>query len=172
MLNKKDLFHSFAFLRVLASSRWLLVFLASVGLAFAAVIEIIKDVPSIFVYPTDGFLPFNIHRASQTIVSLYLRGTTFSEPKGVASALLKSDQDPHSPQNDVVVTVIGVNSGAGEIIYNVGLKDLRRFGSLGRADKQFMAPTGVAIDPDGEVAVAATGNNPTALRKHAVIRIT
>jgi len=146
-------------------------FLAA-GFAFAAGVQIIKDVPSTFVYPTEGFLPFNIHRGTQTMLSLMVPGATFSDPRGAACALLKSDHDANSPQNDVVITVIGVNSGAGELIYNVGLKDLRRFGSTGRGDKQFSAPTGAAIDPQGDVAVADTGNDRIALLKHDGMRLT
>jgi len=153
--------------------RWfalLIGFLAAAGV-LASGVEIIKDVPSTFVYPTDGFLPFNIHRGTQTMLSLMLPGAKFNDPRGAACALLKADHDPHSPQNDVVVTCIGVNSGAGEIIYNVGLKDLRRFGSPGSGEKQFLGPTGCAIDPDGDVAVADTGNNRVAILKHDGMRL-
>ena len=153
--------------------RWfalLIGFLAAAGV-LASGVEIIKDVPSTFVYPADGFLPFNIHRGTQTMLSLMLPGAKFNDPRGAACALLKADHDPHSPQNDVVVTCIGVNSGAGEIIYNVGLKDLRRFGSPGSGEKQFLGPTGCAIDPDGDVAVADTGNNRVAILKHDGMRL-
>lgn len=146
-------------------------FLAFAGAAFAAGVVVLKDVPSTFVYPTGGFLPFDIHRATQTMLSLMLPGASFNDPRGVACALLKVDHDPKSPQNDVVVTCIGVNSGAGEIIYNVGLRDIRRFGSSGRGDKQFMFPTGAAINPDGDVAVADTGNDRIALLKHDGLRM-
>ncbi len=152
---------------------FLIAFLLSLaGLAFAVSLEVLKDVPSTYVYPTDGFLPFNIHRGTQTMLSLMVPGCSFDDPKGVACALLKTDHDPKAPQNDVVITCIGVNSGAGEIVYNVGLKELDRFGSPGKGPKQFMAPTGAAINPDGEVAVADTGNNRIALLKHDGMRLT
>ncbi len=147
-------------------------FLCISGLAFAAGIQVVKDIPSTYLYPIDGFLPFNIHRGTQTMLSLMVPGANFSDPRGVACALLKTDHDANSPQNDVVITVIGVNSAAGEIIFNVGLKDLRRFGSTGTGDKQFMAPTGAAINSDGDVAIADTGNNRIALLKHDGMRMT
>ncbi len=146
-----------------------MMFLAA-GLVFASGVQVLKDVPSTFVYPADGFLPFNIHRATQTIASLYA-GCSFDDPQGVACALLKSDHDPKSPQNDVVVTVIGVNSGAGQLLFNVNLKDIRRFGSPGSGDKEFLHPTGAAIDSDGDVAVADTGNNRIALLRHDGLRL-
>jgi DNA-binding beta-propeller fold protein YncE len=149
-----------------------LVFFALAGLVFAAGVEVIKDVPSTFVYPSTGFLPFNIHRGTQTMLSLMLPGCSFDDPQGVACALLKSEHDPNSPANDVVVTAVGVNSGAGEIIFNVGLKDIERFGSVGHGDKQFFQPLGVAIDSQGDIAVADTGNNRIALLHHDGLRVT
>jgi hypothetical protein len=142
------------------------------SLGFGAGLQVLKEVPSTFVYPTNGFLPFNIHRGTQTLLSLMLPGCSFDEPRGVACALLKTDHDPKSPQNDVVITCIGVNSGAGEIIYNVGLKDIRRFGSTGHGDKQFSRPMGAAIHPDGQVAVADTGNDRVCFLKHDGLRMT
>ncbi len=134
-------------------------------------VTFLKNVPSTFVYPTNGFLPFNIHRGTQTMLSLMLRGATFDNPQGVACALLKTDHDPKDPTQDVVVTLVGVNSGAGEIIYNVGLKDIKRFGSTGKGTGQFLNPTGVAINSDGEVAVADTGNHRIVILKHDGLRI-
>ncbi|HEY5038746.1 MAG TPA: NHL repeat-containing protein [bacterium] len=155
----------------MASWRWIAVFLLFAGFAFAAEVETLRDVPSTYMYPPRGFLPFNVHRGTATLLSLMVPGAFFNDPRGIACALLKTDHDPNAPQNDVVVTVIGVNSGAGELLYNVGLKDLRRFGSLGKGDKQFTAPTGAAIDADGDVAVADTGNNRVAFLKHDGLRL-
>lgn len=147
------------------------VFLFSLGVASAAGVQIVTDIPSTFLYPSEGFLPFNIHRGTQTMLSLMVPGCGFDDPRGVACALLKNDHDPKSPENDIVVTCVGVNSGAGEIIYNVGLKDIRRFGSIGHAEKQFFHPTGAAIDTDGEVAIADSGNNRIAFLRHDGLRL-
>ncbi len=153
---------------------WLLIIalLAAVGAAQATGVEVVKNVPSTYMYPTDGFLPFNIHRGTQTMLTLMMPGCSFNNPQGVACALLDSDHDPKQPQNDVVITCVGVNSGAGEIVYNVGLKELRRFGTQGSGEKQFLNPTGVAIDSKGDVAVADTGNDRICLLHHDGMRLT
>jgi len=105
------------------------------------------------------------------MLSLMLHGVVFDNPQGLACALLKSDQDPHDSKQDVVVTVVGVNSGAGQLIYNAGLKDLKSFGTIGKGEHQFLNPTGVAIDRDGDVAVADTGNHRIVLLKHDGLRL-
>jgi len=143
---------------------------AAVGLP-AQEVTIIRDVPSTYVYPVGGFLPFNIHRGTQTMLSLMLHGTVFDNPQGVACALLNSDRDPKDPKQDVVITVVGVNSGAGELIYNVGLKDIKSFGEVGQGEGQFLNPNGVAIDGDGDVAVADSGNQRVVLLKHDGLRL-
>ena len=135
------------------------------GWVLADGLKILKEVPSTYVYPADGFLPLNLHRATQTIATLYA-GLTYDDPQGVACALLNSSRDPKDPLKDVVVTVVGVNSGSGELVYNVGLRDIRHFGSTGSGEGQFQHPTGVAIHPNGMIAVADTGNDRIVLLRH------
>ncbi|HVM32877.1 MAG TPA: hypothetical protein VMU88_07065 [bacterium] len=125
----------------------------------AAEIQILTQVPSTYMFPAEGFMPFNVHRGTQTLLSLMLPGTLFDDPQGMACALLNKTRDAQTPLNDVIVTVLGVNSGAGQIFYNVGLKDLKKYGTPGSGEGQFQNPTGVAIHPNGAVAVADTGNN-------------
>jgi hypothetical protein len=134
-------------------------------------LQIISDVPSTYMFPAKGFMPFNVHRGTQTLLSLMLPGTLFDNPQGMACALLDKTRDPKAPLDDVVVTVIGVNSGADEIFYNVGLKDLKKFGSPGAGEGQFQNPMGAAIHPNGTVAIADTGNNRIALLKHDGLRL-
>jgi len=138
---------------------------------FGAGVKVLEDVPSTYVYPPDGFIPWNLHRITNTILTLLMGGLSFDDPQGVACALLDVHKDPKNPNNDVVVTVIGVNSGAGEILYNIGLKDVRRFGSPGSGERQFMKPLGSAIHPNGDAAVADTGNHRVAFLKHDGMRL-
>ncbi|HET9870017.1 MAG TPA: NHL repeat-containing protein, partial [bacterium] len=126
-------------------------------------VQILTGVPSTYMFPAEGFTPLDLHRGTQTLLSLMLPGTTFDDPQGMACALLKRDHDPQAPLNDVVVTVLGVNSGAGEVLYNVGLKDLKRYGSPGGGVGQFRGPTGAALNSDGSAAIADTGNDRVVL---------
>src|SRR6185503_8035032 len=77
----------------------------------------------------------------------------------------------NDPNSDVVVTIVGVNSDAGEIVYNVGLRALKRFGSTGKGNGEFLNPMGAAIDSDGDVAVADTGNHRIVLLKHDSLQL-
>ncbi|MGH7740196.1 MAG: NHL repeat-containing protein [bacterium] len=133
--------------------------------ACPAEVQILTQVPSTYMFPAKGFMPFDLHRGTQTLLSLMLPGTAFDNPQGVACALLNKDRDSKDPVNDVIVTVIGVNSGAGQIFYNVGLKDLKKFGTPGGGRDQFLNPMGAAIYPDGSVAIADAGNNRVVLLK-------
>jgi len=134
-------------------------------------VQVLKEVPSTYVYPVDGHIPFNIHRGTPTLLALMLPGASFNNPQGVACALLKSTDNPKDPLDDVEITVLGLNSGAGELFYNVGLRNVRRMGSSGRGLNQFQDPLSVALHPSGDAAVADTGNHRIVLLKHDGYRL-
>jgi len=85
--------------------------------------------------------------------------TAFDDPQGIATAKMKSRDDPSTPNDDDEVVVYGVNSGRGELIYNTSMWGLARYGTRGSASGQFLDPKGIAVDPDGNVYVADCGNN-------------
>jgi hypothetical protein len=134
-------------------------------------VQILREIPTTYVYPMDGHIPFNIHRGTPTLLSLMLPGSSFNDPQGVACALLKSTDNPKDPLDDVEITVLGLNSGAGEIFYNVGLRTLKKLGTEGKGLNQFQNPMGVALHPSGEAAVADTGNNRVVILKHDGYRL-
>jgi hypothetical protein len=140
-------------------------------LVHASKIEQLRHVPTTYVDPAKGHLPFNIHRGTQTLLSLMLPGTHFNDPEGVACSLLDFQKSFRHPSQDVVITVVGVNSGAGQILYNVGLSAIKKFGSLGEGVDQFRAPQGIAITHQGRIAVADAGNNRIVLLQHNQYRI-
>ena len=137
----------------------------------AADVQILREIPTTYVYPMDGHIPFNIHRGTPTLLSLMLPGSTFNNPQGVACCLLKSTDNPNDPLDDVEITVLGLNSGAGEIFYNVGLRNLKKLGTVGKGINQFQNPMGIAIHPSGEAAVADTGNHRVVLLHHDGYRL-
>jgi DNA-binding beta-propeller fold protein YncE len=83
----------------------------------------------------------------------------FSDPQGVATAKMKSRDDPKTDKDDDEVVVYGVNSGRNQLIYNTSMWSLGLYGGKGSGKDQFMSPKGIAIDPDGNVYVADCGNN-------------
>ncbi len=137
-----------------------------------AEVQVLKETPSTYVYPVDGHIPFNIHRGTPTLLSLMLPGTSFQDPQGVCCALLKSTDDPKDPLDDVELTVLGMNSAAGELFYNVGLRTLKKMGTAGKGAQQFQKPMGVALHPSGVAAVADTGNHRLVLLQHDGYRLT
>jgi hypothetical protein len=75
----------------------------------------------------------------------------FSRPLGI-SAVKHSFNDSDSPKDDDELTVYGVNSGAGEVIYNTSRFSLGFFS--GWKAGGFVNPIGIAADRDGWVAVS------------------
>lgn len=153
-----------------------LLLLFAAGILYAAPtptaeVQVLREIPSTYVYPMDGHIPMNIHRGTPTLLSLMLPGSTFNNPQGVACALLKATDDPKDPLDDVEITVLGLNSGAGEIFYNVGLRSLKKLGTTGRGPNQFQDPMGVAIHPNGDAAVGDTGNDRVVLLHHDGYRL-
>ena len=85
--------------------------------------------------------------------------TQFDDPEGLATAKMKSRDDPKTIQDDDEVVVYGVNSGRNQLIYNTSMWTLGLYGSKGSGDNQFLSPRGVAIDENGNVYVVDSGNN-------------
>lgn len=65
--------------------------------------------------------------------------------------------------DDDEVTVIGVNAGRGELIYNPTLVSLARFGAADMPAPPLHDPVGVALDRAGLVAVGDRGNDRVVL---------
>jgi hypothetical protein len=84
------------------------------------------------------------------------------DPRGIAATKLRS-RDAEGPGDDDEVTVIGVNAGRGELIYNPTLISLARFGARDMPAPGFDDPVGVAVDRDGWVAVGDRGNDRVVL---------
>ena len=115
--------------------------------------------PTTLVYP-----PFRhclgIHRATSFHLFVYLgKRTRFNEPTGITAVKLRAKDDPSTESDDDELTVFGLNSGEGEIIYNTSLYEVKLYGERGSGEGQFLDPLGIAADDRGTVIVADTGND-------------
>lgn len=100
------------------------------------------------------------HRASKFYLDMYLgKEFQYNEPEGLATEKMKVDDDTTTSQDDHILALFGVNSGSGQILYNVMLKKLGTFGKPGTGDGEFRNPHGIAVHRDGEVYVADTDND-------------
>jgi hypothetical protein len=124
--------------------------------------ESAADRPTTLVYPPwKHNLGFN--RLRQFHVTAYGGpGHKVDSPRGIAAVKLRQN-DAAGPQDDDEVTVLGVNAGAREIIYNPSLVELAFFGDEQMGANGFNDPVGIAADPDGLVAVGDRGNDRVVL---------
>ncbi len=114
--------------------------------------------PSTLVHPPYNHT-YGIHKARTPHLKLFLGGrTVFSDPQGLAAVKLAQDDDPSQKADDFQLTLLGLNAGRGEILYNSSMQTLAMYGTLGGGEGQFDAPRGVAADANGRVYVADSGN--------------
>lgn len=85
--------------------------------------------------------------------------TFFDDPRGLATAKMRSRDDPETENDDDEVVVYGVNAGRHQIIYNTSMWSLALYGSKGTGKDEFTEPRGVACDVEGNVYVADSGNS-------------
>ncbi|PKL90970.1 MAG: hypothetical protein CVV21_10530 [Candidatus Goldiibacteriota bacterium HGW-Goldbacteria-1] len=121
----------------------------------------LTNVPSTLVYPSFWHTPFGVHRGTAFWLKVFLGNKTyFSDPQDVATTKMLSDYGGINPgKDDWQLTAFGVNSGRGEIIYNVSMSGLAVYGNVGTGDGEFNRPTGISCNEYGDVYVADTGNN-------------
>ena len=115
------------------------------------------------VYPDFWHTPMGVHRGTPTLLRMMLGDRVrFDDPQGVATTHLHENGE-ESPQ----VTVIGINSASGQVVYNPDMFSLDTYGREGHQVGEFYKPVGVAILPNGRVAVADAGNHRVVLLKMA-----
>jgi sugar lactone lactonase YvrE len=129
------------------------------GTAEPEILEVGDQPPhTTLVYPPFGHT-LGIHRARPAHLKLFLGDRTrFDDPQGLAAVKFDSDDDPQARGDDFQLTLFGVNSGRGEILYNSSMKTLAIYGRQGRGEDELAEPHGIAATVDGRVYVADTGN--------------
>jgi hypothetical protein len=117
-----------------------------------------EDKPTTLVTPPWSHC-YGIHRVNQTHLSIYSGyRKKFKSPQGMAAVKLVFN-DKKGGQDDDELTVYGVNSGTGEIIYNKSLTSIGFFGKQGKGEGEFRQPFGVTANNEGLVVVADAGND-------------
>lgn len=118
--------------------------------------------PSTLVYPPYRHT-YGIHKARTPHLRLFLGDrTVFADPQGLAAVKLAEHDDPDVRGDDFQLTLFGLNSGRGEIIYNSSMQTLAIYGTHGSGEGQFDRPRGIAADVHGRAYVADTGNRRVA----------
>lgn len=121
----------------------------------------ITGFPTTLVYPSYWHTPFGINRGTPFWLKVFLgTRTNFNNPQDLAATKLLVDFGKiNKGRDDWQLTVYGVNSGNGEVIYNPSMHALAIFGSKGEGEGQLMNPVGIACNEYGDIYVADTGNN-------------
>ena len=100
------------------------------------------------------------HRVGKFYLELYLgRNFRVDDPQGMCGAKMVEEDDPTSGRDDHILTLFAVNSGTGQVVYNVKLIEPRIYGTAGPDSGQFDHPHGICCNPQGDVYVADTGND-------------
>jgi sugar lactone lactonase YvrE len=103
---------------------------------------------------------FGLHKVTQTHLSIYSAfREEFQNPQGLYCTKLISKDDSTTDYDDDELTVFGINSGAGHILYNSGLLSLKISDGSGKGVKKLRNPVDLTGDRYGNLFVADSGNN-------------
>ena len=121
--------------------------------------SLVVEAPTTLLVPpfthTMGF-----HRVTRFYIQLYLgRDFKIDNPQGMCGAKMIEEDDPATGRDDHILTLFTVNSGTGQILYNVRLTKPGLYGSTGSDTGQFRNPHGICCNPEGDVYVADTDND-------------
>jgi hypothetical protein len=101
-----------------------------------------------------------LHKVTQFHLDIYSGyREKFEDPEGVFCVKLSSKDKPDTRRDDDELTVYGVNSGNGDIIYNKSLISIGIAGNPGDGPMQFGNPLALTGDKEGNLYVADTEND-------------
>jgi len=111
-----------------------------------------------YVYP-----PFKhslgLSRVGELELKLFLGPTArYANPQGLAAVKLADRDDRRTRRDDDELTLFGVNSDLGQIVWNPSLTAVAKLGRVGSGEGELLRPRGIAADEAGRVVVADTGN--------------
>ncbi len=137
-----------------------------VVLPLVALLLVARNPTTLIEPPFEHTLGFN--RIGRFFINLYLgRGFQLDDPQGMCGAKMVEEDDPATSKDDHILTMFGVNSGTGQILYNVKLVEPRIYGSVGSDTGQFRRPHGICCNKLGDVYVADTDNNRVVRLKYS-----
>jgi hypothetical protein len=101
-----------------------------------------------------------LHKVTQFHLDIYSGyREKFNDPEGLFCVKLACKDKPDTRRDDDELTVYGLNSGTGDIIYNKSLFSIGIVGGEGEGPMQFRNPQGLTGNADGDLYVADTGND-------------
>jgi DNA-binding beta-propeller fold protein YncE len=120
--------------------------------------------------PFEHTLGFN--RIGRFYINLYMgRDFALTDPQAICGAKMIEEDDPASSRDDHILTLFGVNSGTGQVVYNVKLLNPKVFGRAGSGVGEFSHPHGIACNARGDVYVADTDNNRLVRLRYAATEL-
>ncbi|MEO0052473.1 MAG: NHL repeat-containing protein, partial [candidate division WOR-3 bacterium] len=98
-------------------------------------------------------------RISSFYLNMYLgSGFRVANPEGLCCAKMIEEEDTTTWRDDALLTLFAVNSGTGQIVYNIKLIKPAVYGTTGSGIAQFNNPHGIVCNEMGDVYVADTDN--------------
>ncbi|MBN1150537.1 SMP-30/gluconolactonase/LRE family protein [candidate division WOR-3 bacterium] len=120
--------------------------------------------PTTLVYPPAGHSG-GYNKVTNFTISMILGShLAFDNPQGVSIVKLIEHDDLSTDRDDDELAFFAVNSGRGQVIYNIGFNDVNSWGTTGTGTENLWEPMGIAANPEGDVYVADQSN-------HRVVRL-
>ncbi|KAA3661057.1 MAG: hypothetical protein DWQ10_05355 [Calditrichaeota bacterium] len=133
--------------------RTLLLFIFILSTVYAG-----ENKPTTLVFPSRMHIP--IRKATKFHLFLYAQNKIkVNDPQGIAVTRLWSWEDNTTTDDDDEITIYGVNSGQGVVVYNASMYSLGFYGLREKGNQRLKKPHGITAAPWGDVYVADTGND-------------